>query len=162
MWTKIRHAVDQALWRRGLREPTVRGVVRRGVLLTAGALAAGAPLAFKTPLLFWFGVGSLLAVGNFYALARRIGRLLPAGWSSSSLAALLLHTNARLLLTGFLLYICIIWCGASPFALLAGLTVVVIDVTLAGLWNSTPGSRSRPSGASPSERNETGGDGPGA
>ena len=133
MWTTMRRAVDRALLRRGFTDPLLRGVVRRGLFLTVFALVVGAPLALVTPALFWFGVGNLIAVANLYALARRIARLLPEGWSSATLAGLLLHTAGRLFLTGFFLYLCLARAGASPFALLAGLTVVVIDVTVCGL-----------------------------
>ena len=142
MWTTMRRALDRALYRRGFADPVLRGVVRRSVFFSVLALALGALLSPATPVIFWFGVGNLIALWNFYALARRIGRLLPAGWSSATLAGLLLHTAGRLFLTGFFLYHCLVKAGASPFALLAGLTVVVIDVTVCGLAGFS--SRSRP------------------
>lgn len=138
----MRRALDRALYRRGFVDPVLRGVVRRGVFFTVLALAAGALLWPATSAIFWFGVGNLIAAWNFYALARRIGRLLPAGWSSATLVGLLLHTAGRLSLTGFFLYLCLVKAGASPFALLAGLTVVVIDVTVCGLAGFS--SRPRP------------------
>lgn len=145
MWTTMRRAVDRALFRRGFTDPFLRGIVRRGVFCTVVSLAVGAPLALVTPALFWFGVGNLVAVANLYALARRVGRLLPEGWSSATLAGLLLHTAGRLFLTGFFLYLCLARAGASPFALLAGLTVVVIDVTVCGLAGfSSHAGRPRP------------------
>lgn len=137
MWTAIRRSVDRWLWRRHFRDPLLRGPARRGILITAFALVAGGLLAFRTDALFWFGVGSLLAVWNFCALTGWTLRLLAAGWSRSGLISLLLHTNIRLFLTGFLLYICIVWCKASLFPLITGLTLVVIDVTLSGLINIT-------------------------
>lgn len=138
MWTRITRAVDRRLWRQGFQEPKIRGVLRRGILFTGASLALGALLAPLTPLPFWFGVGSLLAVWNFHALAGFIGRILPGGWSSGALIKLLLHSNLRLFLTGLCLYICIVWCNVPPAVLLAGLTVTVFDVTLTSLRRSTP------------------------
>ncbi len=135
MWTAIRQNLDRWLWQRHFRDPLLRGIARRGILVTGFALLAGALLAFRTDALFWFGVGSLLAVWNFCALTGWTLRLLAAGWSGKGLISLLLHTNIRLFLTGFLLYICIIWCKATLFPLIMGLTLVVIDVTLSSLIN---------------------------
>lgn len=138
------HILDEQLWRRGFKDPRLRGVARRGVLATALAFCIGIPLAFFSPFLFWFGVGSLLAVWNFCALTRWVAKILPSGWSSGTLTALLVHTNIRLFITGICLYISIVSCKAPVLALLTGLTVIVFDVTVTGLWAVIRKSHSRP------------------
>lgn len=127
------HALDKWLYHRGFREPIIRGILRRGLLISFISLGVGLLLLIKTKLVFWFAMGCFLSVWNFWALAKRIYQLLPRGWSTGTLIGLLLHTGFRLLLTGIFLYFFLILGKASPFALVAGLTIIVIQITIEGV-----------------------------
>ena len=83
--------------------------------------------------IFWFGFGALLSAWNFFALIKFVPKVISAGWSKSSLFALLLRTNMRLLFTGILLYMVLVWFKGSISAVLLGLAVLLVGMTAGGL-----------------------------
>ena len=60
-------------------------------------------------------------------------KVISAGWSKSSLMALLLRTNMRLLFTGILLYMVLVWLKGPISAVLLGLGVLLVGMTAGGL-----------------------------
>lgn len=134
-------SLDRLLLRWGLSDPWMRGVVCRGVIASLALIAVGGILSIsnqpiflgKNLLLLWFGVGSLLSVVNFYALAKYVFKLTPTGWSLGSLIRLLVQLYARLFFTGIVLYICLVWYKASGVAIIAGLSALLLDLTISGL-----------------------------
>ena len=77
--------------------------------------------------------GALLSAWNFFALIKFVPKVISAGWSKSSLFALLLRTNMRLLFTGILLYMVLVWFKGSISAVLLGLAVLLVGMTAGGL-----------------------------
>ncbi len=126
----IPERIDRALLRRGFSQMEVRRLVRvqivlSGVLALACIVAAG--------LSAWglaFAAGAALATVNFYSLARFVQHIVnqPRG----AVMALLLRFYGRLILTGAALYGLIVWLNAPAWALLAGLSTVVVTAVYWG------------------------------
>ena len=70
---------------------------------------------------------------EFFCLTKFVPKVISAGWSKSSLFALLLRTNMRLLFTGILLYMVLVWFKGSISAVLLGLAVLLVGMTAGGL-----------------------------
>ena len=132
----IRHALEKQLWKRGVRDAMLRDILCWQVLITAGSLLSGAavwPFHPAGAWLFWFGFGAFLSAWNFYALIKFVPKVISDGWSGKSLMVLLIHTNIRLLFTGILLYISLVWFKGPVSALLTGLGVLLVTMTAGGL-----------------------------
>ncbi|MEG2139310.1 MAG: hypothetical protein RRY20_00795 [Bilophila sp.] len=131
------YSLEGWLWRRGIRDETLRKILRGQLVITLLTLGLGALLwLWFEPVgrwLFWFGTGSALSAWNFYFLIKYIQRIIQAGWSKSALVGLLIHTNLRLLFTGVLLYTAIVWCKAILSALIPGLTVLFAGILVVSL-----------------------------
>lgn len=99
------HWLEKRLWRSGVQDPTIREILCWQISVIALSLLFGAVLWPFHPAgawIFWFGFGALLSAWNFFALIKFVPKVISAGWSKSSLFALLLRTNMRLLFTGIL------------------------------------------------------------
>ncbi|MEI3479709.1 MAG: hypothetical protein V8Q84_12220 [Bilophila sp.] len=57
---------------------------------------------------------------NFYALIKFVPKIISNGWSKNNLMGLLIHTNMRLLFTGILLYMALVWWQGPLSAILSG------------------------------------------
>ena len=124
------------LLRQGEQDPTIREILCWQLSVIALSLFFGAVLWPFHPAgawIFWFGFGALLSAWNFFALIKFVPKVISAGWSKSSLFALLLRTNMRLLFTGILLYMVLVWFKGSISAVLLGLAVLLVGMTAGGL-----------------------------
>ena len=119
------HALEKALWRRGVQDSTLREILCWQLAVTGICLIGGG--------LFWFGFGALLSAWNFYALIKFVPKAISGGWSKKNLIALLVHTNMRLLFTGILLYMALVPFKGSISAVLSGLAVLLVGMTAGGL-----------------------------
>ena len=130
------HALEKALWRRGVQDSTLREILCWQLAVTGICLIGGGLLWFLHPLgrwLFWFGFGALLSAWNFYALIKFVPKAISGGWSKKNLIARLVHTNMRLLFTGILLYMALVPFKGSISAVLSGLAVLLVGMTAGGL-----------------------------
>lgn len=121
MLRNLVHALDSWLWRRGIQHPRIRFVVRNELLCAGIALLCGGALWIVTPWLVWFAVGLALIAQVFWGLARFFLRTSLLEYSAALLMMALLRASARLLLTGAVLYVALVWCRAPVLALLGGL-----------------------------------------
>ena len=134
--------VDRFLWRRGFFSASLRTAIRNLFFCSAIIFSAGAVGLPWNDFFFWTGTASFLSCWNFYTLALFIQQAVPAsipaadryGEASARVVkkGLLLRSQLRLCITGFLVYIAVVVFQASPAALAAGLsaTVVIIPVSL--------------------------------
>ena len=130
------HWLEKRLWRSGVQDPTLREILCWQIGVVALSLIFGAALWPFHPAgawIFWFGFGALLSAWNFFALIKFVPKVISAGWSKSSLFALLLRTNMRLLFTGILLYMVLVWLKGPISAVLLGLGVLLVGMTAGGL-----------------------------
>lgn len=130
------HWLEKRLWRSGVQDPMIREILCWQLSVIALSLFFGAVLWPFHPAgawIFWFGFGALLSAWNFFALLKFVPKVISAGWSKSSLFALLLRTNMRLLFTGILLYMVLVWFKGSISAVLLGLAVLLVGMTAGGL-----------------------------
>ncbi len=124
---------------RFLEQHGMAWVIRMVLLLTLYsafmAIASGLLLwsfSAKGVWLVWFGLAMLLSAWNFYGLARFVYRSVVSGWQAMMLVRLLFGTQLRLLLTGVFVYVAIVYFEAPLFALVCGLTILLIYATLCG------------------------------
>ena len=121
MLRNLVHALDAWLWRRGVQHPRIRFVVRNELLCAGAALLCGAAVWYVTPWPFWFAVGFALMAQVFWGLARFFLRTALLEYTTALLMMALLRATARLLVTGAVLYVALVWCRAPVLALLGGL-----------------------------------------
>ena len=114
----LQAALDAWLWRRGIREPAIRALLRRVAAGALLALAAGVVLLAVTPLLLWFGVGFLAMTWIFWSWARFFSRP-GGGLGPGALMGALVRWAFRMLVFALGLYGAL-RAGASPMALAAG------------------------------------------
>ncbi|WP_165078119.1 MULTISPECIES: hypothetical protein [unclassified Desulfovibrio] len=133
-------ALDAWLWRRGIRQPAIRGLLCFEAGACALALAAGAALLVVTPLLLWFGAGLAGMAWVFWGWARFFSRG-SGSVQPGALMGALLRWGCRMLVFALALYGAL-RVGASPIALAAGVAFGVA-VGLAGyaLLARSPGAR---------------------
>lgn len=137
-------ALDAWLWRRGIREPAIRGLLCVEAAACALALAAGALLFLVTPLLLWFGAGLAGMAWVFWGWARFFSRG-AASVQPGALMGALLRWGARMLVFALALYGAL-RVGASPIALAAGVAFGVA-VGFAGYARMARGAAARRTGA---------------
>lgn len=130
------HALEKQLWRHGIQEGFLREILCWQFSIMGTALLLGAVIWPFHPIggwIFWFGFGALLSAWNFYALIKVVPKVISDGWNTKNLIVLLVHTNMRLLFTGILLYISLVWFKGPISALLTGLAVLLVGMTAGGL-----------------------------
>ena len=133
---------DRRLWRRGFIHAPLRRAVRNLFFFSLLLAAAGTVLLPWRVELFWAGIMSLLSFWNFYTLAFFIQQALPLsipgedknGASRARIVkkGLLIRSQLRLFITGFFVYIALVFFQANPIALAVGLSsaLIIIPVSL--------------------------------
>ena len=124
------HSLDAWLWRRGVRHPVIRPLVRNEVLLTALSLLCGGIVFSITPWFLWFGVGLGIMALTFWSLARFFLRTGLGEYSAAFLRVVLLRWGGRLLLFAGLLYLALAVWQAPVTAILGGLTAGAVTALL--------------------------------
>lgn len=128
---RLNDKLEKALYRRGYQHADVRRLVRYQVLILMISCGLAAPVALWSPKALHFAAGVILISLNFFSLAK-FGQHI-AQVKKGAVLALLFRFYVRLLLTGLALFGLIVWAGADIFALLAGLSTVVLSALVFGI-----------------------------
>lgn len=120
---KLLFLCERWLYRHGYTNPDARRLIGLQFVATGFLLALGLVLAWATLWVLWAGVGAVLAVVNFYFLARKIQMLVPNNFSRANIIKLVLNFYVRLLLTAVALFVFIVVFNASIPALLTGISL---------------------------------------
>ncbi len=121
--------VEKFLYNRGLVLPKVRFLVRNQIYLSLLGLILFViflPLSW----VIGFSVGALVVSFNFYFLAKLSQELVYI--QKGALTSLLFSFYLRLILTGVILYAAIVFLGADIFALLIGLSIILLNIFIFG------------------------------
>lgn len=122
--------LNMALQQRGFTIKSIRFVMVSIILASLFLFCTGLLSAYFIAWPFWLGVGALLSAWNFYSLASFVQQRFMPNHPGQFIAFQLIRSNLRLFITGIIVYISLVECGASPFALVAGLSLTVIMVPL--------------------------------
>jgi hypothetical protein len=129
---KMNQKIESFLHRRGFTHPDVRSLVRNQLYLAAGTclIAAVVSIGFA-PWALGLAAGAVLVTFNFWSLAK-FGQHL-AYMRKGAVVSLLIRFYGRLILSGLALYGLIVWGQCSIYALLAGLSTVVVNAIFWGV-----------------------------
>jgi hypothetical protein len=133
MIRNLRDGLDRWLYRRGYEHPEVRELVRNQLVLTALVCAACLPFAGVSVAAWSFAAGAAIITVNFCSLAKFGQRITGFGNKHEAIAAVLARFYIRLALTGVVLFGLIVWFGALPLPLLAGISTVVVNFIVWGV-----------------------------
>lgn len=128
--------LDAWLWRRGIRHPGIRALLRHEAAAAALALLAGGMLLAATSWFLWFGAGLACMAWIFWSWARFFLRGAGRAFQPGALAGALLGWAARMLVFALAFYGAL-RVGASATALAAGVAAGVA----VGLVSYAVGSR---------------------
>ncbi|EFL50685.1 conserved hypothetical protein [Solidesulfovibrio fructosivorans JJ]] len=142
MVKNLRDRLDRWLLRRGYVHPEVRELVRNQIVLTALVLLVCLPLSGISVAAWSLAAGTVIISLNFCSLARFGQRITGYGNKREAVLAVLVRFYLRLAISGAALFACIVWFGAMPLPLLAGITTVVVNFLVWGAWRYA-GSRTR-------------------
>ena len=140
MMRNLRDWLDRWLLRRGYVHPEVRQLVRIQFVLTALVLAATLPLAGLSTAAWSLAAGTVIITANFCSLARFGQRITGYENKREAIFLVLARFYLRLAVSGAALFACIVWFGAQPLPLLAGISTVVVNFLVWGAWRHA-GSR---------------------
>ena len=132
MLTTINRKLETWLYAKGFVKREVRQMVRNQLYFTAISVVA---VSVGTLFSLWslgFAAGAVLITLNFLAMARVAPQLMHL--AKGAVAPLLFQFYGRLLLTGLCLFVLIAWLKVPVTSLLAGVTVLVINVTAWGVY----------------------------
>ncbi|WP_291319688.1 ATP synthase subunit I [Desulfonatronospira sp.] len=122
--------VENFLYKRGFVLPRVRFLVRNQFYLSVLGLLVFI-IFFPVSWIVGFGIGALLGSLNFYFMARLAQELVYIAKGAAT--PLLFSFYVRLILTGLVLYVAIVYWNANVFALLLGLSVILLNVLVFGI-----------------------------
>ncbi|WP_459891833.1 ATP synthase subunit I [Desulfothermus okinawensis] len=108
-------------------EPVVRWIVRVQLVL----LSVGMVLFFFAHGVVWAGsflVGGLLVFFNFIVLARILPNLVVSKDSRASIFSLLFSFYSRLIFTGIVLLVCIVFLRMPIYPLIVGLSTIIVGI----------------------------------
>ena len=134
MMQNLRDGLDRWLYRRGYVHPEVRELVRNQLLLTALVCVVCLPFAGISVDAWSLAAGTAIITANFCSLAKFGQRITGYANRREAVAAVLARFYFRLALSGAALFACIVWFGAAPLPLLAGITTVVVNFLVWGVW----------------------------
>ncbi len=129
MLARVNRKIEGFFYKRGLDVPEIRILMRNQFYLTGLGIAISLIFGL-TSWAFEFIVGALLGCVNFYALAKIIQQLIFV--RRRAIASLLGSFYFRLLFTGIVLYVVIVFFKANIVALLSGLSIVIINILIFG------------------------------
>lgn len=118
------------LYRRKIKARKLRLILQAQFVFSLAILLIGLILFKKVPWIFWFGIGSCLAMFNFFSLTKFVPQIMLKQYSIGIGFSLFFHSQIRLLATAvFVCIVHVLW-GASVLALLAGLSMILISIIL--------------------------------
>lgn len=129
--SRINVTIDSFLARRGFHLHDVRTLVRNQLCLVATSLV----LFLGSGLQPWaaaFCAGVMLITVNFWFLAKGLQGVVQV--PEGAVAVSLVRFYGRMILTGLLLFVLIVWGGLSVPALLAGLSTVIVNILVWGVF----------------------------
>ena len=129
--------IEQWLFAKGFAIPQVRYILSAQILLCLLALGCGILVA---PMTLWglsFGIGACIAMYNFWFIARFVQKNFSDTYTTKMLVSLLLGFNVRLIATGAMLFVLIVWLKMPILPLLAGLTSLVACIIVWGFSKLT-------------------------
>jgi len=129
----LKDGLERWLFRRGYVHPEVRELVRNQVVLTAVVCLACLPFAGVSTAAWSLAAGTAIISLNFCSLAKFGQQITGYGNKRDAIAAVLARFYFRLALTGGVLFGLIVWFGASPLPLLAGISTVVVNFLVWGV-----------------------------
>ncbi|MGE4299720.1 MAG: ATP synthase subunit I [Desulfovibrionaceae bacterium] len=122
--------MEGALYRRGFTVPGVRRLVTNQLhLCLASCIVAAAACWFARATLD-FAMGAVIVTANFYGMAKFVHEAVYM--KKGAVLSLLLLFYGRLLLTGIVLYVLIVWVKVSVAALVAGLSTALVTILIWG------------------------------
>lgn len=127
-----RQRIEKVLLVRGVVSPGARQLLCTQLLLTDISLALGVACAWFTLWPLAFGLGAAIALHNFWHLVRFAQAHILREFGVKAGARLIFGSNFRLVLTGIALYLLIVVCRVPVFPLIAGLSSVIVGITLWG------------------------------
>ena len=133
MMRNLRDGLDRWLYRRGYVHPEVRELVRNQLVLTALICVVCLPFAGISVDAWSLAAGTAIITANFCSLAKFGQRITGFGNKHEAIAAVLARFYFRLALTGLVLFGLIVWFGATPLPLLAGIATVVVNFIVWGV-----------------------------
>jgi len=135
--------LDAYFYRRGFVHPDVRELARNQAILAFGVVLCCLPVALYA----WawsFAAGAILITLNFWSLARFGQRIVGYESRREAVLVVLFRFYFRLGLTGAALYALIVWAGANVMALLAGLSILVVNFLFWGVSKMSLKTRELP------------------
>ncbi len=120
-------SLDRMLFRKGFVNEDVRTLVRNQLLLAAGSSVLCLAVTGLSAWAWSFVAGAVLITVNFWFLAEFGRRVVSSPDKAKAVASTLFRFYLRLGLTGAALYALLAWAGARPVALLAGVSIVVVN-----------------------------------
>lgn len=111
----------------------VRKVLLATIFTAMMGLLADTIFSLPGRLGMWFAGFCACSAWNFWGLAKFVQQAIPKGWSRGSGLRTFLLAQARLFLTGFLVYGALVWWNAPIAAILGGLSVSLLWAMVCGL-----------------------------
>jgi len=136
--------LDAYFHRRGFVHPDVRELARNQAILVFGVTLCCLPVALFYAWAWSFVAGAILISLNFWSLARFGQRIVGYESRKEAVLVVLFRFYFRLGLTGAALYALIVWAGANVMALLAGLSILVVNFLFWGLSRMSLKTRELP------------------
>jgi len=133
MIKNLRDRLDRWLLRRGYVHPEVRELVRNQLVLTALVVAVCLPFSGMSVAAWSLAAGTAIISANFCSLARFGQRVTGYVNKREAVLAVLARFYLRLAISGIALFACIVWFGAQPLPLLAGISTVVVNFLVWGV-----------------------------
>ena len=130
---KLLQKMETALHRRGFVSADIRRLLALQILVSGTGLILGLAALPFTPRIFYFAVGAVLSVGNFWHLARFGQAHIRREFSAVIGIKLYLGFLLRLLITGLTLFILLGPLGAPPAPPLAGLAISIVVTIVWGV-----------------------------
>ncbi|QLA14728.1 ATP synthase subunit I [Desulfolutivibrio sulfoxidireducens] len=119
--------LDRMLFRKGFVDADIRMLVRNQILL-AGFSSAFCLVVLGLSAWAWsYCAGAVLVTVNFWFLAEFGRRVASSRDKAKAVVSTLFRFYLRLGLTGVALYALLVWAGARPVALLAGVSIIVVN-----------------------------------
>lgn len=132
MLKTMNQSLETWLYAKGFTKREVRQMVRNQLYLAVGSSVLVALFTLFSTWALGFAAGALLITLNFYAIARVAPQLIEV--VKGAVLPLLIQFYGRLILTGVCLFVLIAWLKVPVTSLLAGVTVLVVNVTAWGVF----------------------------
>ena len=128
------HNLDKQLFKDGFTKPELRGLLKVQIILVLCAACLALCLSWISVWPLAFAAGASIVTLNFYWMAGFVRQITRFTYDRMLLAGLLVRFYGRLVLTGILLFVLILWLKVPVIPLLMGLSTVVATIVI---WGAT-------------------------